>query len=334
MQTRLRSTVVKRFVRFAPAAFCAVAATQITYIICLGPAGLTAGVAGFAGWLAGAAVSYVISRWAWERKGRPHLLKETLPFVAVSIGAGIILTLASKFGNHVAMEMGLNGAARVLVADVFYFAANCLTFALRFVIFHLILFADRNAKVGTRSRSSRAGRRSQTSRWSPCSPPSPPGPSHPPTPPPAWLPTHPAGPAPYAGAVTPGPVNRHAGLGQQLRRVTRPPRGGRRAGDAGARHPAFTREHPALITREHPGPVVIHRPRVLFVADPGCDRDPQLRVSCAGRIRGRARGPGLPGPGRRRTAPRCRAGTGGRPGVRCRRSHHPVPTTTRANLRP
>jgi putative flippase GtrA len=149
LQRRLRSTVVKRFIRFAPAAFCAVAATQITYIICLGPANLTAGVAGFAGWFAGAAVSYVISRWAWERKGRPHLLKETLPFVAVSVGAGVILTLASKFGNHVAMEMNLDGAARVVVADLFYFAANCLTFALRFLIFHFVLFADRNAKVDT-----------------------------------------------------------------------------------------------------------------------------------------------------------------------------------------
>jgi putative flippase GtrA len=149
LQRRLRSTVVKRFIRFAPAAFFAVAASQITYIICLGPANLTAGVAGFAGWFAGAAVSYVISRWAWERKGRPHLLKETLPFVLVSVGAGVILTLASKFGNHVALEMNLDGAARVFVADLFYFAANCLTFALRFLIFHFILFADRNAKVDT-----------------------------------------------------------------------------------------------------------------------------------------------------------------------------------------
>jgi putative flippase GtrA len=149
LQRKLRSTVVKRFIRFAPAAFCAVAATQITYIICLGPANLTAGVAGLAGWFAGAAVSYVISRWAWERKGRPHLLKETLPFVAVSIGAGVILTLASKLGNGVAMDMGLDGAARVIVADLFYFGANCLTFALRFLIFHFILFADRNAKVDT-----------------------------------------------------------------------------------------------------------------------------------------------------------------------------------------
>ena len=149
LQDKLRSTVVKRFVRFAPAAVCAVAATQITYIICLGPANLTAGVAGFAGWFAGAAVSYVISRWAWERKGRPHPLKETLPFVAVSIGAGVILTLASKFGNHVALSMGLDGPAQIVVADLFYFAANCLTFALRFLIFHFVLFADRNAKVDT-----------------------------------------------------------------------------------------------------------------------------------------------------------------------------------------
>ncbi len=206
LQTRLRSTVVKRFVRFAPAAFCAVAATQITYIICLGPAGLTAGVAGFAGWFAGAAVSYVISRWAWERKGRPHLLKETLPFVAVSIGAGIILTLASKFGNHVALEMGLNGAARVLVADIFYFAANCLTFALRFVIFHFILFADRKAKVNTLAVVE--GRAPVTDEPVESLMTSEPARAEPPAHPSARLAAHPpAGPAPYAKAVAPTRVN-------------------------------------------------------------------------------------------------------------------------------
>jgi len=148
LESKLRSTVVKRFVRFAPAAVCAVAATQITYIICLGPANLTAGVSGFAGWLAGATVSYVISRWAWERKGRPHLLKETLPFVVVSISAGIILTLASKLGNQVAASMGFtDGPGQVIVADMFYFAANCLTFAGRFLIFHYVLFADRKSTV-------------------------------------------------------------------------------------------------------------------------------------------------------------------------------------------
>jgi putative flippase GtrA len=146
LREKLRSNVVKRFVRFAPAAVCAVAATQITYIICIGPANLTAGISGALGWFAGAAVSYVISRWAWERKGRPNVLKETIPFALVSIGAGVILTLASKFGVHVAASMGLHhGAAQVIVADAFYFAANCLTFAGRFLIFHFVLFRDRSA---------------------------------------------------------------------------------------------------------------------------------------------------------------------------------------------
>ncbi len=146
LREKLRSNVVKRFVRFAPAAVCAVAATQITYIICIGPANLTAGISGALGWFAGAAVSYVISRWAWERKGLPSVLKETIPFAIVSICAGIILTLASKFGNHVAASMGLHhGVAQVIVADAFYFAANCLTFALRFLIFHFVLFRDRSA---------------------------------------------------------------------------------------------------------------------------------------------------------------------------------------------
>lgn len=146
LREKLRSNVVKRFVRFAPAAFCAVAATQITYIICIGPANLTAGISGALGWFAGAAVSYVISRWAWERKGRPSVLRETIPFAVVSICAGVILTLASKTGSAVAASMGLHhGVGKVVVADAFYFAANCLTFALRFLIFHFVLFRDRSA---------------------------------------------------------------------------------------------------------------------------------------------------------------------------------------------
>ena len=146
LREKIRSNVVKRFVRFAPAAVCAVAATQITYIICIGPANLTAGLSGALGWFAGAAVSYVISRWAWERKGRPSVLRETIPFAIVSICAGVVLTLASKFGNQVALSMGLHhGVGRVLVADAFYFAANCLTFAGRFLIFHFVLFRDRTA---------------------------------------------------------------------------------------------------------------------------------------------------------------------------------------------
>jgi len=146
LRRRVRGNTGKRFIRFVPVAILAVLASQVTYIICIGPAHLTAGISGAAGWLAGAAVSYLASRWAWERKGRPDVLRETLPFWIVSICAGLVLTLGSKLGVHVAESMGLHGVARVAVADSFYFAANCVTFVSRFLIFHYLLFNDRRGR--------------------------------------------------------------------------------------------------------------------------------------------------------------------------------------------
>jgi len=145
LRRRLRSQGGRRLIRFAPAAVLAVCATQLTYFI-LQLANVTAGIAGAAGWLAGAVVSYVVSRWAWERKGRPHLLKETLPFVMISICTGSVLTGASKLAASLARDMGLHGLDKVLFAQGLYLAANCVTFAIRFMIFHYVLFAERGPK--------------------------------------------------------------------------------------------------------------------------------------------------------------------------------------------
>ncbi len=147
-QRKLRTSTGKRFSRFVLVAAAAVAASQITLTVCLGPAGMTAGRSALAAWLAGAAVSYVLSRWAWERKGRPHLIRETLPFWLVSVGTAIVLTLTTKFANQQALSMGLSHVQRVLFADAAYLVANTLTFLTRFVIFHYVLFADRGPKAG------------------------------------------------------------------------------------------------------------------------------------------------------------------------------------------
>jgi putative flippase GtrA len=144
LRRRLRSEGGRRLVRFAPAAVLALCATQLTYLICQ-IAGVTAGIAGAAGWFAGAAVSYVASRWAWERKGRPHLLKETLPFVVISLCVGVVLTLTSKFAHHEAHVLGLHRFEEVVFAQGLYLAANCVTFIIRFLIFHYVLFADRGS---------------------------------------------------------------------------------------------------------------------------------------------------------------------------------------------
>src|SRR5258708_39549291 len=89
-----------RLMRFAPAAVLALATTQITYFICFSVLAMTGRASGAAGWLARAAGSYRGGRWAWERKGKPRVLKETLPFLAVSPGGGIVLPEGSPFGHR------------------------------------------------------------------------------------------------------------------------------------------------------------------------------------------------------------------------------------------
>jgi len=144
LRRKLRTGGGRRLVRFAPAALAALLATQLTYLI-LQIAHVSAGVAGAAGWFAGASVSYVVSRWAWERKGRPHLLKETLPFWMISLGVGVVLTLTSKFAHAEARHLGLHRVEEVVFAQGLYLAANCVTFVVRFLIFHYVLFADRES---------------------------------------------------------------------------------------------------------------------------------------------------------------------------------------------
>jgi len=141
LAAKARSKLGIRFGRFTIAALAAFATTLIALTVCAGPLQLTATWASLISWFSGALVSYVLSRWAWKRKGRPSLLKETLPFWVVSAMVVVILTLATKFAYHSAGWLHLSGTERVLYVDAVYGVANVGTFLLRFLFFHYVLFA-------------------------------------------------------------------------------------------------------------------------------------------------------------------------------------------------
>ena len=145
---KARSKLGIRFGRFTVAAIAAFATTEIVLTICAGPLALTATWASLISWFSGALVSYVLSRWAWKRKGRPSLLKETLPFWVVSAMVVAILTVATKFAYHAASWLDLTGAERVLFVDLVYGVANVGTFLLRFLFFHYVLFAGSPGRPG------------------------------------------------------------------------------------------------------------------------------------------------------------------------------------------
>ncbi len=141
---KLRTKVGVRFTRFVGVAAASLATSEILLAICDSGLRMTSVPAALVATFSGAAVSYVLSRWAWERKGKPDVLRETVPFWVISAMVWVILTLATKFGYHLASWMGLqHGFKRAAVVGLVYLAANVVTFILRFVIFHYVLFADR-----------------------------------------------------------------------------------------------------------------------------------------------------------------------------------------------
>jgi putative flippase GtrA len=142
---RLRTKVGVRFTRFAGVAIASLATSEIALTICDGVFHLTATSAAIVAWFCGAVVSYVLSRWAWERKGKPDVLRETVPFWVISALVIVILTLATKLAYHMATWLGLgpHGIKHVLFVDFVYLIANFITFLLRFVLFHYVLFAER-----------------------------------------------------------------------------------------------------------------------------------------------------------------------------------------------
>jgi|HubBroStandDraft_3_1064219.scaffolds.fasta_scaffold74429_2 putative flippase GtrA len=145
VRDKLRTKLGVRFTRFVGVAAASLAATEIALTICNGVFHMTSTPSAVVAWFVGAVVSYVLSRWAWERKGKPDVLRETVPFWVISALVLVVLTLANKFGYDSATWLGLqrHGIKHVLWVDFVWLVANFVTFALRFVIFHYVLFTDR-----------------------------------------------------------------------------------------------------------------------------------------------------------------------------------------------
>jgi putative flippase GtrA len=139
---RLETEAGNRFLRFAPTAVVALLTSQVTLALLTG-FNMSAGRAALIASVAGAFVSYLLSRWAWESKGRPDLLRETVPFWLVSFAVWGFLSLTAHYAGAWAKQEDLHHLMRHLVVNGAYFLANCITFASRFLIFHYVLFGKK-----------------------------------------------------------------------------------------------------------------------------------------------------------------------------------------------
>ncbi len=143
----LKTRLGKHFSRFAGVAVVSLVVTQVVLAIAYQIVG-TGGTATAIGWAAGVGISYLLSRRAWGRSGRPKLLRETLPFGLISIGTLAVLATTGHFASVYAKSHAFGPLEAAIIVNGCVLAANALTFMARFLIFHYILFADRAAAAG------------------------------------------------------------------------------------------------------------------------------------------------------------------------------------------
>jgi putative flippase GtrA len=155
IRRRLETEAGDRFLRFAPVALATLITSQLVLAI-LTATGMSAGKAALIASIVGAFVSYVLSRWAWDSRGRPDLLRETVPFWLVSFAVWGILSLVAHYAGAFAIHEHLHHLEKHLVVNGAYFVANCVTFVCRFLIFHYVLFKDRRTVVTSETQAAAA----------------------------------------------------------------------------------------------------------------------------------------------------------------------------------
>lgn len=108
-----------------------------------GAAPVAAGVLAF---VAGAVPNYVMNRrWAWRRTGKPHPVRETLPYAFIIICTALLAILATTAADRWVVAHVGSHALQVFLVGAAYLGTYGAMFVLKFVLFDRLIFAGRGA---------------------------------------------------------------------------------------------------------------------------------------------------------------------------------------------
>ena len=104
-------------------------------MVCYGLLGLAPAVASTIAWLAGAVPNYWLNRsWTWQRRGRPSLTREVLPYVAIILVTLVLAAVVTRGVDAWLRDAGASGSTRTVVVAVAFLGVYVAMFALRYLL--------------------------------------------------------------------------------------------------------------------------------------------------------------------------------------------------------
>jgi putative flippase GtrA len=138
--------LVPKLLRYLTGSVVATVCSEVVFVVLYGLLGTGTTWSSILSWLAGALPNFWLNRnWAWQRKGRPSLRDEVLPYAAIIVATLVLATVLTHFTDVWLQHEGVSSSVRVTVVAAVFLGTYVVVFALRFVMLDR-LFARLNAR--------------------------------------------------------------------------------------------------------------------------------------------------------------------------------------------
>jgi putative flippase GtrA len=130
-----RRQLVERVLRYAAGSVVATICSEATFLLLYGPLGASPAASSAVAWLAGAIPNYWLNRtWTWKRRGKPNLVGELLPYVAIVLGTLLLAVAATTLVDHRLNGANVTESVRVALVGGTFLGVYGMVFLLRFFL--------------------------------------------------------------------------------------------------------------------------------------------------------------------------------------------------------
>jgi putative flippase GtrA len=153
-----RHGLVPKLLRYFTGSVVATVCSEVAFVVLYGPLGVGTTWSSVLSWLAGAVPNFWLNRnWAWQRRGRPSLRREILPYVAIILTTLLLATVLTHLADVWLHHQGVSRSWRVTLVAAVFLGTYVVVFALRFFLLERLFSRLHSHEAGADSSKDSEG---------------------------------------------------------------------------------------------------------------------------------------------------------------------------------
>lgn len=131
----VRRSWLGKLARFTGGSAVATVCSEVAFLLCYGPLETGTTWASVLGWLAGMVPNYWLARsWTWQLRGRPSVLNEILPYLAIVLTTLTLATFVTGRVHDLMSAAGHSDTARLVLVSGSFLGVYAVMFLVKFLL--------------------------------------------------------------------------------------------------------------------------------------------------------------------------------------------------------